>query len=189
VLGCGVFAKVLDNLRRKLGVKAFRGVMVGYSHNSPCYRVCNPAIRRITTFVHVKFHETIPGFGNSHHVNSLIDVFFDANDDSAAPVVPSSADMSPDTVDLVDTVLGSDKPTRVRGPLAHFEDCVAHVSTIPRMFATNACSLDLSGNVEDVLALSNFFMMVARPRHKSIEGAFALVALVSTSVCVEPAFY
>jgi hypothetical protein len=31
VFGCAVFAKVHDSLRRKLGLKAFRGVMVGYS--------------------------------------------------------------------------------------------------------------------------------------------------------------
>jgi hypothetical protein len=55
VFGCTVFAKVPHNLRRKLGLKAFRGVMVGYSHNSPGYRIYNPATRRITTFVHVKF--------------------------------------------------------------------------------------------------------------------------------------
>jgi hypothetical protein len=55
VFGCVVFATVLDNLIRKLGLKAFLGVMVGYSQNSPGYRVYNPATRRITTSVHVKF--------------------------------------------------------------------------------------------------------------------------------------
>jgi hypothetical protein len=39
MFGCAVFAKVPDNLIRKLGLKAFRGVMVGYSHNSHGYRV------------------------------------------------------------------------------------------------------------------------------------------------------
>jgi predicted ATP-grasp superfamily ATP-dependent carboligase len=33
VFGCTVFAKVPDKLRRKLGEKAFRGIMVGYRHN------------------------------------------------------------------------------------------------------------------------------------------------------------
>jgi hypothetical protein len=55
VIGCAVFAKVHDNLRRKLGIKAFRGVVVGYSQNSAGYRVYNHATRRITTSVYVKF--------------------------------------------------------------------------------------------------------------------------------------
>ena len=78
VFGCAAFAKVPDNLRRKLGLKAFRGVLVGYSHNSPGYRIYNPATRRITTSVHVKFEETVPGFGTSHPVASSIDVCADA---------------------------------------------------------------------------------------------------------------
>jgi hypothetical protein len=68
VFGCTIFAKVPDNLRRKLGMKAFRGVMVGYSQNSPCYRVYNPATRRMTTSVHVKSHEKLLSFGTSHPV-------------------------------------------------------------------------------------------------------------------------
>jgi hypothetical protein len=55
VFGCAVFAKVPDKLRRKLGEKAFRGVMVGYPPNAPGYRVYNPETRRITTLVHVVF--------------------------------------------------------------------------------------------------------------------------------------
>jgi hypothetical protein len=51
VFGCTVapFAKVPDKLGRKLGEKAFRGVMLGYPHDPSGYRVYNPEIRRITT--------------------------------------------------------------------------------------------------------------------------------------------
>jgi hypothetical protein len=60
---------------------------------SPGYRVYIPATRRInTTSVHVKFHKSVPGFTTSHHVDSSIDVFFDADDDSEAPGVPQSTD-------------------------------------------------------------------------------------------------
>jgi hypothetical protein len=53
VFGCAVFAKVPDNLRRKLSEKAFRGVMVGYPTDAPGYRVYNnPETRRIATSVH-----------------------------------------------------------------------------------------------------------------------------------------
>jgi hypothetical protein len=55
VIGCAVFAKVPDKLRRKLREKAFRGVMVGYPTDAPGYRVYNPEARRITTSVHVVF--------------------------------------------------------------------------------------------------------------------------------------
>jgi hypothetical protein len=39
VFRCTFFVKVPDNLGRKLGLKAFRSVMVGYSQNSPAYHV------------------------------------------------------------------------------------------------------------------------------------------------------
>jgi hypothetical protein len=62
VFGCIVFAKVPDKLRRKLGEKAFRGIMIGYPPDAPGYRIYNSATRRITTSVHVVFHEDVPGF-------------------------------------------------------------------------------------------------------------------------------
>jgi hypothetical protein len=70
---CIVFAnKVPDKLRRKLGEKAFRGVMVSYPSDAPYYRVYNPVTRRITTSVHVMFHEIVPGFLPSLDIGSLI---------------------------------------------------------------------------------------------------------------------
>jgi hypothetical protein len=65
VFGYTVFAKVPDTLRRKLIERSFRGVMVGYPPNAPCYRIYNPETRRITTSVHVVFRESTPGFGAS----------------------------------------------------------------------------------------------------------------------------
>jgi hypothetical protein len=43
VYGWTVFAKVTDKLRRKLGEKAFRGIMVGYPPDAPGYRIYNLA--------------------------------------------------------------------------------------------------------------------------------------------------
>jgi hypothetical protein len=95
VFGCEVFANVSYNLRRKLGLKAFRGVMVGYSQNSPRYRVYNPATRRIITSVHVKFQESVPGFGTAHPVDSSVDVFFDADDGpDTSDCLPPPAELS-----------------------------------------------------------------------------------------------
>jgi hypothetical protein len=56
VFRCTIFAKVPDKLRRRLGEKAFRGIMVDYPSDAPGYRIYNPATRRITTLVHVVFH-------------------------------------------------------------------------------------------------------------------------------------
>jgi hypothetical protein len=92
-------------------------------------------------------------------------------------------------VDLVDTVLESGRTTRVLGPLSHFEDYVAHVSTLPRVCVTNACSPDLCDHLEEFMGLLDFSIMNAHPRHKSTDGPVAHVALVSASVCVEPVSY
>jgi hypothetical protein len=69
VFGCVVFAKVPDNLRRELGMKAFRGVMVGCSPISNWYRVNNPTSIRVTTHAHVKSQKIVPGFGTSQPVD------------------------------------------------------------------------------------------------------------------------
>jgi hypothetical protein len=58
VFGCIVFAKVPDKLRRKLNEKPFWGVMVGSPPNAHGYHIYNPETRRITTSIHVAFHET-----------------------------------------------------------------------------------------------------------------------------------
>jgi hypothetical protein len=183
-----VFAKVHGNLRRKLGMKAFRGVMVGYSYKSPGYRIYNPATRRITTFVYIKFEESVPSFGSSHHVDSSIDVCADADVIHVAPASHPLTDLSMDTEDIVH-VLEVDKPTRIRGPPAHFEDYVAHVSTVPRVCVTVSCETDLSEHMDDILPLPNFSLMVTHPHHMSSEGPVGDVALVSASVCVEPTSY
>jgi hypothetical protein len=59
VFGCAVFAKVPDKLRRILGEKAFRGVMVGYPTDAPGYRVYIHETRHITTSVHIALQENI----------------------------------------------------------------------------------------------------------------------------------
>jgi hypothetical protein len=78
VFGCAVFATMPDKMRRKLGEKAFRGVMVGYPLDAPGYRVYNPETRRITTSVHVVFQENTPGFGPRLPIDSVIT---DSSDD------------------------------------------------------------------------------------------------------------
>jgi hypothetical protein len=69
VFGSAVFAKVPDRLRRKLGVNAFRGIMVGYPLDAPRYRVYNPNTRRITT-VHVVIKHTGRRHASSHQLDN-----------------------------------------------------------------------------------------------------------------------
>jgi hypothetical protein len=60
VVGCIAFTNVLDKLRRKLGEKAFRGVIVGYPHDAPWYCVSNRVTCRNTASAHVVFQEDVP---------------------------------------------------------------------------------------------------------------------------------
>jgi hypothetical protein len=101
VFGCAVFAKVPDKLRRKLGEKAFRGVMDGYPPNAPGYRVYSPETRRITTSVHVVFQENTPGFGTRLSIYSVIT---DSSD--AEPPQDSSPHFHP-----IDTTLPEAQPS------------------------------------------------------------------------------
>jgi hypothetical protein len=90
VFGCTVFAKVPDKLRRKLGEKAFRGVMVSYPSNAPCSRVYNPVTRRIATSVHVMFKEIINGFQPFPETDSLISDDTDVDNGNAHFHLPMS---------------------------------------------------------------------------------------------------
>jgi hypothetical protein len=82
-------------------------------------------------------------------------------------------------------MLEVDKPTRLRGRPAHFEDYVAHVSTMPRVCVTDSCEADLSNHIDDILPLPDLSMIVAHPRHMCSKGPVDDLALVSASVCVE----
>jgi hypothetical protein len=93
VFGCDIFAKVPVKLRRKLGEKAFRGVMVGYPPNALGYRVHNPEARLITTSVHVVFQENTPGFGARLPIDSVITDCSD--DDPPQDISPQSHPIAP----------------------------------------------------------------------------------------------
>jgi hypothetical protein len=114
VFGCIVFAKVPYKLRRKLGEKAFCGVMVGYPHVAPGYRIYNLVTRRIITSVHVVFQEDSPGFGTRPTNDSVIN---DASStDDALDHSPLSHPLVIHTPDVDDTLrlLALDRPRRLR---------------------------------------------------------------------------
>jgi hypothetical protein len=54
--------------------------MIGYPPHAPGYRVYNSETRRITTSVHVVFHENTPGFGTGLPIESVI---ADSSDDGS----------------------------------------------------------------------------------------------------------
>jgi hypothetical protein len=154
---------VPDSLRRKLGLKAFRSVMVGYSQNSPWYRVYDPATMRITASVHVKFQNYVPGSQLAQLVDSSIDVFSYAYDDLTILVPPpfagpTQAEFQGEAAPLHDV----HRPSRLRGSLARLGGFVAHVSTVPRLCVTNHCSPDLSKDPHHFLPLPDFSMIVAQ---------------------------
>jgi hypothetical protein len=134
VFGCTFFAKV-PNLR-KLGERAFRGVMVGYSFDVLGYRAYNLVPRRMTTSVHVMFKQTVPGFHVSHWIDSLIS---DATD--AADQFPLSRVILLDTFDIDDgpLLLDTNRPTRLRSRPTKFGEYVAHLSAYPPVFVTVCC--------------------------------------------------
>ena len=59
--GSPAYVHIIKPQRRKLDEKAFKGIMVGYSNDSPGYMVYNPTTRRTVVTKHVRFDETFGG--------------------------------------------------------------------------------------------------------------------------------
>jgi hypothetical protein len=151
VLGRAVFAKVPDKLRRKLGEKAFRGVMVGYPPDAPGYRVYNPVTRRSITSVHVMFQENVAGFLPSPDTNSMISD--ETETVSGYAMFLSSHTISPDLVDNDDgPPLHEDtRQSRNRSHLIRFGEYVAHLSVIPPVYVTACCDPEQGVAKEDIV--------------------------------------
>jgi hypothetical protein len=147
--GCIVIAKVPDKLRRKLGEKAFRGIMVGYPHDAPGYRIYNHATRRITTSVHVVFQDDVPGFSPTMAVDSLISDATDMDiDRGSAPTSHpldldqmADEDLNPDSPAAASTspLPDHDHPSRLRSHPIRYGEIVAHLSDHPRVIVATCC--------------------------------------------------
>ena len=59
--GCPAYVHIPSHQRRKLEDKAFEGIMVGYSTDSPGYIIYNKQTRRTVVTKHVRFDETFKG--------------------------------------------------------------------------------------------------------------------------------
>jgi hypothetical protein len=126
---CIVFAKVPEKLRRKVGEKAFRGVMVGYPHDAPGYRVYNPATRRITTSLHVVFQENTPGLGTRRPINSRL------SHTLQTPTTPKTS--HPDSIPLSLT------QSRSPHPISHIRPTARPASDLTPFATENSWSTSL----------------------------------------------
>jgi hypothetical protein len=186
VFGCVVFAKVPHKLRRKLGEKAFRGVMVSYPPYAMGYRVYNPVTLRITTSVHVMFQENVPRFLPSLDTCSLI------SDETATvsgdAMFMSSHVVSPDPVHIDDGPPMHDdtRQTRIRSHPIRFGEYVAHLSAYPPVYVTACYELEQGATKEDIVEHAILALTVAAPPH---QPAGTAVALLSARDYVEPASY
>jgi hypothetical protein len=182
VFGCAVFAKVPDKLHRKLGEKAFRGVMVGYPTDAPGYRVHNPETRRITTSVHVVFQENTPGFGTRLPIDSFIT---DPSDDD------SPLDTSPPS-HRIDTPLSdptASRQARLRSHPLRFGDLVPHMSEYPPTLVTACCDPDQGKAKEDIFEQPHTPDVITGTPHTPAGTSPTAVALLSARECVEPKSY
>ncbi len=58
IFGCPTYVHIDASLRKKLGNKAWKGIFVGYSFDSPAWLVYNPATRHVIRSRNVVFDET-----------------------------------------------------------------------------------------------------------------------------------
>jgi hypothetical protein len=152
IFGCTVFAKVLDNLRRKLGEMAFRSVMVGYPHDAPGYHIYNPVTRRITTSVHVFFQEDTPGFGTRPTINFVIIAALDTDD--TLDHSPQPHPLVPDTPDVDDALAlrEPDRPPCLGSHPIRYEELMAAYPVCPSMEAAAAGNSESTNGRSDAVA-------------------------------------
>jgi hypothetical protein len=182
VFGCAVSAKVPDKLRRKLGEKAFRGVMVGYPTDALGCRVHNPETRRITTSVHVVFKEDTPGFGTRLPIDSFIT---DPSDDD------SPLDTSPPSHPIDTPLFDPTAPrhARLRSHPLRYGDLVPHMSEYPPTLVTAWCDPDQGKAKEDIFEQPHVPDLIIGPPHTHAGTSPTAVALLSARECVEPKSY
>jgi hypothetical protein len=173
-------------MRRKLGEKAFRGVMIGYPCDAPGYRVYNPVTRRTTTSVHVMFQETFPGFQPSHKIGSLISNDTDADDGSAQ--FPPSHAISTNLVDIDDwpPMPDDDHPSRIRSHHVWFGESVTHLSASSPVYVNACFDPKQGGGREDIVEQPNLALTDAAPPYQPHDTT---IAMLSARDCVEPASY
>jgi hypothetical protein len=199
VFGCTVFAKVPDKLRRKLGEKAFRGIMDGYPHDAPGYRIYNLVTRRITTSVHLVFQEDVPGFPPSLIVDSFIcdDPELD-NDRGSSPQshpldIDPQADealhLDPPTIAAPPPLPDHDRPSRLRSHLIPYGELVAHLSDHPRVFVSTCCDPEECQPTEDIVAQPDMATLIIGPPHLPARATPPGIALPSARDFVESTSY
>ena len=111
--GSPAYVHIIKPQRRKLDEKAFKGIMVGYSNDSPGYMVCNPTTRRTMVTKHVRSDETFGGRLKPKETPPG-----DNKNDGAADAPPkmdenTNAKTAPDTITI--KTCPEKSPTKVAG--------------------------------------------------------------------------
>lgn len=78
MFGCLAFYYVPKNYRNKLGVKAKKGIFIGYSTSTRSYRIYDPTDGKVYASRTVKFREQILGstlLENQHETDNNVDKF------------------------------------------------------------------------------------------------------------------
>jgi hypothetical protein len=123
-----------------------RGVMIGYSPNSPRCRANYPVTVRITTSIHVRFQEYTHGFGVSRSVKSSTNLALDNVDDDVMP-----HDVGLPSPQAADTFIGDMvRPctfSGLRRTRVHSAPCVRYIVC--------CCPGDLSEDEEDYPCLAS----------------------------------
>jgi hypothetical protein len=190
VFGCAVSAKLPDKLRRKLGEKAFRGIMVGYPRDSPAYCIYNPAIRRINTPVHVVFQEDVQGFPPSLTVDSLI--FYEPDTDTDPVSGPHShpldldqrsayeeLDLDPRAAAEAPPLPDLDRLNRLRSHPIRYGELVAPLSDHPHVFVATWCDPERGKATEDIVAQPDMATLITGHSHLSAGATTNDISLLS----------
>jgi hypothetical protein len=185
---------VSDKLLRKLGEKEFRGVMVGYPHVSPWHRVYNPAIRRITTSVHVVFQENTPGlFGARQPIDSVItdDVITITDADDPQDTSPKSYPLALDTTPISDTHSPheADRPSHLKSQPTRYGELVAHMPDYPPVLVTACCDPEHGKSKEDIFEQPSVPNLITGPHHLPAGASLDSIALLSARDSIEPKSY
>jgi hypothetical protein len=186
---CTVFAEVPSKLRRKLGEKVLRGVMVGYSPDALGYRVYNLVTRHIATSVHVVFNEDVQGIGVSAAVNSMIIDASDVDGDHDHALQSHPLDLDTHANDDAPALHVAVRTLCLRLHPIRDGELVAHLSDPSRVFVTACCDSRQGKAKEDIVERPNVATLMNGPLHLSTCASADDVALMSAKDCFEPTSY
>jgi hypothetical protein len=177
VFGCIIFVKVLDQLCRKMGEKAFRGVVIGYPPDAPRSRVYNPITPRITTSVHVVFQEDTPGFSASTSIDSVISGASDKASDH--DYSPQSHPHNTNDVDAISHRRDTNRSPRLQSHPVCVGDLVTHLPDYPPVRGTTCHDHEQGKAKDDSVEQPNVARLINDLIHHPLGTSDSTIALLS----------